>query len=273
MKYLLISLSLCSTLGFADGVFPECGPVTASGTECVTNISQIHPLQSNVGKYAIDMTIPKNGMLPKLQKKCQEGHKALIDNLIERGAGFGGTAAIIGPLGKIYLINGNHHAYALNQLESSSYAKQCDYTGQVYVYIVENLNSNTPRSFEKYLLKNKLVWLYDNSNKRITFSQMPDNISKMGDDPYRSVIKLVEDSECNKKHPIIDTNNTTPFMQFYWAQTLYNLSNGKYTDLNANNAGDYSVDAYNVIRKNYVLFASDPGTIQSVDQSYNCKKL
>ncbi|MEN9946015.1 MAG: putative ParB-like nuclease, partial [Pseudomonadota bacterium] len=79
-----------------------------------------------------------------------------------------------------------------------------------------------------------------------------------GNDNYRSLIKLIEDSNCNKKHVLIDTDNTTPYLEFYWADRLRNLHN-VYDNLDATNASTYAIDAYNYIVKQQSLFKDLPG--------------
>ena len=76
------------------------------------------------------------------------------------------------------------------------------------------------------------IWLKNANNEPITFNDLPKNLLGMGDDPYRSVIKLVQDDKCNrgsKKNPefkwqqIIDNNSILPFVEFSWGEKLRSM--------------------------------------------------
>ncbi len=253
---LLLSICGCIAVSGAQDI-PKCSKDTASGIECYTTLNNLHPTQQDVGLYVINMTTPEKGTLEKFSDECKDSLDKLYDDIKERGSSATGIAGIINESGIIYLINGHHHTYALNELISGDNNK-CNYDGKVYVYIISNQSNLNAESFQQYLIKNNEVWLYNNNGNNIAYKNLPPQLGEMGNNPYRSIIKLVEDSKCNEKNPVIDINNTTTYIEFLWGNRLH-LYNSSYINIGSKNAEDYAINSYNYIVNNYSRFSDLPG--------------
>ncbi len=261
-----IFITLFANLAFANNDFSECNIKTPAGTECKASISYLHPGQANVGMFAINMTKPEKGVFSSTNKKCTNG--TLEEDLQKRGSNKKGIAGVIGPNGVIYLIDGHHHSYSLYLLAEQE--NSCNYNGEVYVYIVDNKYTYNEVEFSKYMQENQYVWLKDKYGEEIDFSELPDKMSKIGDDPYRSLVKLIADSECNSNHPIIDGDNETTYLEFYWGNRLKKYE-PNYYDIDEKNASAYTVNAYNYIVQHQEYFRDLPGFIK-VDSNTLCNK-
>ncbi|MDD3267468.1 MAG: ParB/Srx family N-terminal domain-containing protein [Burkholderiales bacterium] len=250
----------------ANDVFSSCNIDVAAGMECITNINELHPGQSDVGMFVIRMTKPEKGIFLSTSKKCDS--KALDQDLQKRGTSKKGIAGVIGPKGIIYLIDGHHSTYSLYLLANQK--NSCGYDGKVYVYIVDNKSNYNESEFYDYMKSNQYVWLKDSYGKEIDFSALPNKISKIGDDPYRSLMKLVADSKCNLNNPVIDGSNSTPYLEFYWGNKLKQYR-PNYYNLNDENAQSYTLDAYNYVIRNQDKFKDLPG-FNVVKNKSLCKK-
>lgn len=265
-KFLYINL-LISNIALADELFSKCSESTEAKKSCMTNISELHPGQSNVGLFVINMKKPENGVFSSIQKKCE--NNTLNDSLLKKCASKKGISGVIGPNGKIYLIDGHHSTYSLYLLANQ--ANKCNYAGEVCVYIEDNKKDLIESQFVSYMKQQQYVWLKDKTGRNIEFSALPDKISKIGDDPYRSLIKLIADSKCNQNNPVIDSSNNTPYLEFYWSNKLELFCSNLY-NLNQKNANIYTRDAYNYMIQHQDYFKDLPGFIPA-DKKELCKKV
>jgi hypothetical protein len=259
LRYMVTILLFCVGLTACNNDLPNglgnpklCSPNSMPGQQCMTTLDKLMPGQSNVGSYVILM---EDGMLSKYEDKCKNG--SLEKDLLTRGSDYAhpdlgghhgvaapqGIAGVIAPNGRIMLINGHHHSYALELLEKEvKYGKlpECNYDGHVYVYIRENYYNKNYKSEDgsldranQYMVGQLVfeswIWLKNANNEQIDFRALPKNLLDMGDDPYRSLIKLVQDDKCNrgsKKNPefkwqqIINGNSILPFIEFSWGERL-----------------------------------------------------
>lgn len=257
---------LVANFASASEVFSSCNINTLAESECITNINDLHPGQSNVGMFAINMIKPEKGVFLSTKKKCT--NKKLDEDLQKRGGSKKGIAGVIGPKGIIYLIDGHHSAYSLYLLANQR--NSCGYDGKVYVYIVDNKHDYNDSEFIEHMKNHQYVWLRDNYGKEIEFSELPNKVSKIGDDQYRSLIKLVVDSKCNQVNPIIDGANSTPYLEFYWGNKLKKYQENYY-NINEKNASIFALDAYNYMIQNQNKFKDLPGFIKPKDKSL-CKQ-
>ena len=311
----------------------QCSPATLGG-ECLTTLDNLIPGQSNVGEYVINMK--KDGTLAKFIKKCNDGE--LDDDLFKRGSDYAnpddggqtgisapqGIAGVVAPDGKIMLFNGHHHTYALYKLaklvesrDKSIDLEKCNYSDKrVYVHISDNyynprFTQDLPLSDAyKYMIDRLIferrVWLKDVDYQQISFESLPRNFLAMGNDRYRSLIKLIQEHRCNKgkkKNPeikwqqLIDGDSIEPFVEFTWGEKLramkikeldydpYQLlpydydpntktcktktKKGVCTDL----AEELTVEAYNYINKHYADFKGFPGyNYKAQSEAFSCEK-
>jgi hypothetical protein len=233
----------------------SCNPNSLANQQCITNLDNLTPGQSNVGEYVITM---EDGNLDKYKKKCENG--SLEEDLLMRGSDyanldFGGQTGVVAPQGivgvitpngKILLVNGHHHSYALkllaDEIKSGEYSK-CNYDGHVYVYILDNYYNkkykeedgsldNANQYMAGRLTFESRVWLKDSNYEAIKFNDLPKTLLEMGNDPYRSLIKLIQDDKCNegsKKNPdfqwqqIINGDSIQPFIEFSWGERLRSM--------------------------------------------------
>lgn len=252
---LCVLISACSGGNSNNNAnFRQCSVNTMQG-ECLTTLDNLIPGQSNVGRYVIEM---EDGTLDKFIAKCNDGK--LEEDLFKRGSDYANTedggnigvvmpqgiAGVIAPDGKIMLYNGHHHSFALNelyQLVKAGLLPNCNYNKQVYVYIADNYYNSKYNSSDgslenayKYMIKNLIfeerVWLKDSNYQPIPYTQLPGTLSDMGNDPYRSLIKLVADNKCNKgskKDPdfiyqqLVNPDSVQPFVEFSWGERLRDM--------------------------------------------------
>jgi len=333
--YLLLILGLfaCNSGGGSNNInLHQCSPTTLGG-ECLTTLDNLIPGQSNVGEYVINMK--KDGTLAKFIKKCNDGE--LDDDLFRRGSDYAnlddggqigvsapqGIAGVVAPDGKIMLFNGHHHTYALYKLaelvehgDKSIDKEKCNYSDKrVYVHVSDNYyNSRFSQDLPlndayKYMIDRLIferrVWLKDVNYQPISFESLPRTFLTMGNDRYRSLIKLIQEHKCNKdkkKNPefkwqqLIDGESIEPFVEFTWGEKLramkiqelgydpYQLlpydydSNTKKCKTTGKNgckdvAEELTIEAYNYINKRYDEFKGFPGyNYKAKPETYICEE-
>ena len=109
--------------------------------------------------------------------------------------------AVVGPGGKLYLVDGHHFASALFAYEHN----------KMYVEIEADLSDLSPAAFWKKMKANHWVYLKDHKGKPIDVSELPKEISALKDDPYRGVAWMVRKCGGYKELDV-------PFQEFEWAE-------------------------------------------------------
>ena len=110
---------------------------------------------------------------------------------------------ILGPKDHFYIIDHHHLARAL--LEEGS--------EQVFVIVAAELNSLDQEEFWTFLDHHGWVYPYDAKGRRCGYADIPKTVSKLRDDPYRSVAGELRRIGGFAK-------DTTPYSEFLWADFL-----------------------------------------------------
>jgi hypothetical protein len=110
---------------------------------------------------------------------------------------------VLGPKGRHYLIDHHHLALALH-LERAS---------DVLVNVVADLSALSKTGFWTYMDNRAWCHLYDAEGRRCGFDDIPGSISKLQNDPYRSLAGELRGVGGYAK-------DTTPFSEFLWADFL-----------------------------------------------------
>jgi hypothetical protein len=161
-------------------------------------IADLHPTQFAVGEEEV------RRRLPKLREREKAG---TLDTYLRQKA----PEAVIGPNGKIYLIDGHHLARMRAEMGA-----QDGTDPEMYVTIVadlstkENAKPRTLASFWKKMIKAKWVYLKDKDGKERTVSELPQNIPALGNDPYRALVWLYKQTKGFRKTGV-------SFEEFAWA--------------------------------------------------------
>jgi hypothetical protein len=110
---------------------------------------------------------------------------------------------VLGPKGRHYLIDHHHLALALH-LERAK---------DVLVTVEADLSALSKTGFWTYMDNRAWCHLYDAEGKRRGFDDIPASLSKLTDDPYRSLAGELRGVGGYAK-------DTTPFSEFLWADFL-----------------------------------------------------
>jgi hypothetical protein len=108
---------------------------------------------------------------------------------------------VIGPKGRIYIIDHHHLARAL--LEAGAHG--------VFVQALADLSRLNKDDFWITMDHHGWVHTYDARGRRTSFEAIPKRLADLADDPYRSVAGAVRRAGGFAK-------DTTPFAEFLWAQ-------------------------------------------------------
>lgn len=155
-------------------------------------IKQLHPTQAAVGFQEVE----------KKAKKIQKKQKGDFDKYLRKEA----VPVVLGPGNKKYLIDGHHFLAA-------AYKQKIE---NVYYEVVADLSKSlTERVFWDTMIETKRVYLKRNG-QAILPNELPNDISEMVDDPYRTFAAEVRDQGGFKK-------NSTPFLEFLWADYFREL--------------------------------------------------
>lgn len=136
-------------------------------------IVDLHPTQFALGFDEVEYRKMQSAHLVALSKK--ERKKEL-----KKAAG----RVVIGPGGKLYLIDGHHHAAAYDALGMK----------QTFVRIDRDWSHLSEKEFWKRMenkdesRKRARVYLKDENGKARKHSELPKNIRKMANNPYRSIV-------------------------------------------------------------------------------------
>lgn len=150
------------------------------------NLDEILPTQTSVGY--IEVANKRNEWASLTKIKRQE----LI--------GSHWFPSVIGPDNRYYIVDHHHLGLALHQEGHKN----------VLLTVLKDLSMLDLDNFWKVMSFSSWVYPYNNHGKRIKFSDIPQHISELADDPYRSLAGLSRDRGAYAK-------STTPFTEFMWA--------------------------------------------------------
>jgi len=147
-------------------------------------ISELHPTQMTVGMREVHA---------KQKEWRRKGHK-------EEFLGKHMIPVVLGPKGRHYVIDHHHLARALHEEKVSD----------VSVTIVHNFSQLDRETFWFNLDNRGLMHPFDDEGRRRGYKDIPDKVSKLVDDPYRSLAGELRRAGGYAK-------DTTPFSEFLWA--------------------------------------------------------
>ena len=107
---------------------------------------------------------------------------------------------VIGPKGRHYLTDNHHLARAMWD----------EGVSEVLVTVQADLSALSKVSFWRYLDNRALCHPYNDEGHRVAFDEIPNAISKLVDDPYRSLAG-------DLRHWGGYSKDMTPFSEFLWA--------------------------------------------------------
>jgi hypothetical protein len=172
--------------------FPFKEPNMATVREPVLStvaIADLRPTQITVGMLEVS---EKRKRWRETAKK--KGEKFLGKHMIP---------VILGPKGRHYVIDHHHLARALHD----------EGVQQVAVTVIANLSKLDPDAF--WVVMDNRSWMhpFDATGRRRAYKDIPKSVTKMADDPFRSLAGELRRAGGFAK-------DTTPFSEFLWADFL-----------------------------------------------------
>ena len=111
--------------------------------------------------------------------------------------------AVLGPKGRTYIVDHHHFAKALLDEKGAIVA----------VYILADLSHLPKSEFWTFLDNSDWCHAYDSEGERRALSDIPNSLSELVDDPFRSLVgELIRAGGCAK--------TSAPFFEFLWADFL-----------------------------------------------------
>jgi hypothetical protein len=111
--------------------------------------------------------------------------------------------AVVGPKGRYYIVDHHHFTKALLDEKAPLVA----------VYIVADLDGLAKDEFWTFLDNSDWCHAYDATGKRCELADIPNRLSELADDPFRSLVgELIRAGGCAK--------SSLPFFEFLWADFL-----------------------------------------------------
>jgi hypothetical protein len=155
----------------------------------VTNVSDLRPTQMAIGQFQVEK---KKAALRKLLKDPKKLDAFLIRNP---------EPTVIGPGGKLYIIDHHHLGRALSELG----------VNKCYRVVVDDLSNLSEDDFWRTMLDKRWAYPYDGNGKGpYSVARLPASVSDLEDDPYRSLAGMVRRAGGFEKSAV-------PFAEFIWA--------------------------------------------------------
>lgn len=151
--------------------------------------TDLRPTQITVGFREVEIK----------RRQWREADGAARTKLLRRHV----VPAVLGPKGRYYIVDHHHFTKALLDEKAPL----------VGVYVVADLESLAKDEFWTFLDNSDWCHAYDAKGNRCDLSDIPDSLSKLDDDPFRSLVgELIRAGGCAK--------SSTPFFEFLWADFL-----------------------------------------------------
>jgi hypothetical protein len=166
----------------------SCGHRFRLGEKCQVKIRQLHPTQGAVGKEEVRR---------KIEELQRESANDLQDYRKKKR-----VPVVVGPGQKLYMIDHHHSTLALLGLGVDS----------AYIEVVGDLSeSNSMEEFWAAMRLKNWAYPFNAQGEEISPIEIPADLKKLEDDPYRSVAGIVSDLGGFPKLGL-------PFEEFVWAQ-------------------------------------------------------
>ena len=152
-------------------------------------VADLRPTQMTVGFREVEIK----------RRQWREADEEARITLLRRHV----VPAVIGPKGRLYIVDHHHFTKALLDEKASVIA----------VYVVADLGDLAKEEFWTFLDNSDWCHAYDADGKRCELSDIPKNLSELVDDPFRSLVgELIRAGGCAK--------SGAPFFEFLWADFL-----------------------------------------------------
>lgn len=149
-------------------------------------LAELHPTQISVGTAEV---LTKRDQWAQLKPK--ERARALASHWFP---------AIKGPGERYFIIDHHHLGVALHE----------EKIADVWVMQIDDLSAMTGEDFWRLMEFHRWAHPYDETGKRRGYDAIPSRVSKLRDDPYRSLAAFVRDAGGFSK-------DSAPFAEFLWA--------------------------------------------------------
>jgi len=110
---------------------------------------------------------------------------------------------VVGPKNKFYLIDHHHLCRALIE----------ENVKEILIQKIQNLSFLNKQEFWHYMELKRWVYPYNENGVRVDYKDLPKDITKMMDDPYRALAGEARRQGAYAKEP-------TPFIEYAWANFL-----------------------------------------------------
>lgn len=201
-------LFLYSSTNFANNTLaiPLCTPESSESQICYKhNLSQIHAPQFNYAEQYV------NGLIDQYKNNNTQQNQVMLDKMQ--------FPLVISPDGKMYITNGIEQILAFNKLADVSHAQY-----KYYFKLTKKFpNDHTQLATEQFWgWMNAHVAHLEDQGIAKSINQLPNNITRMKNDPFLSLSKwLGESGWCYDEHQKNKFNN----IEFIWANYLRDLVN------------------------------------------------
>lgn len=183
---LVVSSLLCVSSSFA-GDSGKCAAASTLNTTCSCSIADLHPTQISVGMIEV--------------KDKEHDIKKMGKHDLDKFESENPEPTVIGPQGKLFIIDHHHLARALYDQGVKT----------TYCQIAANFSNMNMSQFWATMNQKRWVYPYDEQGRGpLAYSQLPDSVDGLKDDPYRSLAGAVRKAGGYDK-------TSAPFAEFQWA--------------------------------------------------------
>ena len=188
LPLIILSLGLNA---FGEAKLPPCSIEMIAGAKCTSKIEDLHPTQPEVGQYQV--------------KKKVEEFENLSEHEIEKVIEKKIVPVVIGPEGKLYLIDHHHNSLALLKTGNKN----------VHILVKENWSNLELKTFWEKMNTEKYCFLKkaDGSIADPLSKVFPKSLRECGDNPYRSLVWIMSEEGLLKEVEI-------PYYEFYLSEVL-----------------------------------------------------
>ncbi len=181
---------------------PDCGAASKIGDECTLPILEIKPTQFSVGMIAVGKKIEKLQSMSakKLAEYLSENPVTVVKRISDPESCERNPAP--GPT--FYMIDQHHLSRALLELNHSA----------VRAKVIAEVMANDDDSFWWVMKQKNFVYLKDRNGNTRSPLELPNKISNVADDPWRSLAGEMEDQG------MICKKDGIYYFEFIWADFL-----------------------------------------------------
>lgn len=158
------------------------------------HLKNIHPTQAYIGMDQIPV---------KIKKLTKEFEKQKYKKYLKKKW----APAVLGPDKRYWIIDRHHLSYSI--LHFDLVKKK-----GIYIKLIKDWSNLDWHTFKIKMLAKDYLYLKDDKFNSIHFEDIPNSLSQLQDNPYRSLAYFAREEECFKKVEI-------PFLEFTWGEYFY----------------------------------------------------